>query len=64
MNDIQITEKILTRKPVFDGIIIHVEHWQAELPNGQVKPREVAVNVGASSVVTVAASGNVYRVLQ
>ena len=64
MNDAQITEKILTRKPVFDGIIIHVEHWQAELPNGKVKPREVAVHVGASAVVPVDGEGNVYMVRQ
>ena len=64
MNDNNIMEKIIERKPVFDGIIIHVEHWQAELPNGAVKPREIAVHVGASAVVPVDADGNVYMVRQ
>lgn len=64
MNDNNIMEKIIDRKSVFDGIIIHVEHWQAELPNGAIKPREVAVHVGASAVVPVDAEGNVYMVRQ
>lgn len=64
MNDSNIMEKVIERKPVFDGIIIHVEHWQSELPNGKVAPREIAVHVGASAVVPVDADGNVYMVRQ
>ena len=64
MNDQNILEKVIEKKPVFDGIIIHVEHWQAELPNGKVQPREIAVHVGASAVVPVDADGNVYLVRQ
>lgn len=64
MNDNNIMEKVIERKSVFDGIIIHVEHWQAELPNGAIRPREVAVHVGASAVVPVDDEGNVYLVRQ
>ena len=64
MNDLNIMEKVIDRKSVFDGIIIHVEHWQSELPNGKIAPREIAVHVGASAVVPVDEDGNVYMVRQ
>lgn len=59
-----ITEKLSDRKRVFDGVIIHVDHMTALLPNGKTAPREVAVHMGASAIVPVDAEGNVYLVRQ
>ncbi len=63
-NDENLIERLSERKRVFDGLIIHVDHMTARLPNGKTAPREVAVHMGASAVVPVDADGNVYLVRQ
>ena len=35
MNEHDLTETILTKEQVFQGHLIHVEHWQVALPNGE-----------------------------
>ena len=62
--DAGIVETILERKRVFDGLIIGIDHAVAELPNGKLARREIAVHVGASAVVPVDGDGNVYLVRQ
>ena len=59
-----VTEKLYDRRRVFDGLIIHIDHMTALLPNGKTAPREVAVHVGASAVVPVDSEMNVYLVRQ
>lgn len=63
-NDKALIERLSDRKRVFDGLIIHVDHLKALLPNGKSAPREVAVHMGASAVVPVDTAGNVYLVRQ
>ena len=52
-SDERILETIVERKRVFDGIILHIDHLTAKLPNGKLARREVAMHVGASAVLPV-----------
>lgn len=63
-DDANLIERLSDRRRVFDGLIIHVDHMTALLPNGKTAPREVAVHMGASAVVPVDGEGNVYLVRQ
>ena len=62
--DMDIIETPVSRERIFDGIIIHVDHAMYRLPNGAVKPREIAVHPGASAVVVLDAARNVTLVRQ
>ena len=62
--DQALTEILSDRERVFNGLIIHVDHMTALLPNGRKAPREVVVHMGAAAVVPVDAAGNVYLVRQ
>lgn len=62
--DMDIMEKNIDSKRVFDGIILHIDHLTNELPNGKPAKREVARHVGASAVIPVDAQGNVWLVRQ
>ncbi len=62
--DQNLIESLSGRKRVFDGLIIHVDHMTARLPNGKTAAREVAVHVGASAIVPIDDAGNVYLVRQ
>ena len=64
MFDPTLEEKIISRQRVFDGVIIHVDHAVAILPNGRQARREIAVHVGASAVLPVDDQGNAYFVKQ
>ena len=59
-----ILETIVDRERVFDGIILHIDHLTAKLPNGKLAKREVALHVGASAVLPVDADGYTYLVRQ
>lgn len=63
-NDSKLYEKILSRREVFSGKLIHVEHWDAELASGRVSLREIVKNANAAAVVPVDADGNVTLVRQ
>jgi len=63
-NDASIMEKNISRKRVFEGIILNIDHVMNELPNGRQAAREIAVHVGASAVLPIDAQGNVYLVRQ
>lgn len=63
-NDNSIMEKTIETKPVFDGIILHIEHTVNLLPNGKTAAREIARHVGASAILPVDKEGNVYLVRQ
>ena len=62
--DERILETIVGRERVFDGLILHIDHVTAKLPNGKLAKREVAMHIGASAVVPVDAEGYVYLVRQ
>lgn len=63
-NDESIMERNISRKRVFEGIILNIDHVVNELPNGKSAAREIAVHVGASAVLPIDAEGNVYLVRQ
>ena len=63
-SDERILETIVERKRVFDGIILHIDHLTAKLPNGKLARREVAMHVGASAVLPVDKEGYCYLVRQ
>ena len=63
-DDHSILEKNVSRERVFDGIILHIDHFTNELPNGKLAKREVALHVGASAVLPVDDEGMVYLVRQ
>lgn len=63
-DDASIMEKNISRKRVFDGIILKIDHVMNQLPNGKQAAREIAVHVGASAVLPVDDEGNVYLVRQ
>ena len=62
--DERILETIAVRERVFDGIILHIDHLTAKLPNGKLAKREVAMHVGASAVLPVDDEGYTYLVRQ
>ena len=62
--DERILETIVDRERVFDGIILHIDHLTAKLPNGKLAKREVALHVGASAVLPVDEEGYTYLVRQ
>ena len=62
--DERILETIVGRERVFDGIILHIDHLTAKLPNGKLAKREVAMHVGASAVLPVDEEGYTYLVRQ
>ena len=62
--DERILETIVGRERVFDGIILHIDHLTAKLPNGKLAKREVAMHVGASAVLPVDDDGYTYLVRQ
>lgn len=64
MNDKALEEVFLSSEPVFDGLLIHVEHWQVRLPDGQTALREIARHRGAAAVVPLDDAGNVTLVRQ
>ena len=63
-DNLNMKETLLTKEDIYDGVILHVEKWQAQLPNGAIGVREMIRHVGASAVVPVDEEGNVYMVRQ
>ena len=64
MNDAMMKETVVSKERIYDGKIIDVEKWIAELPNGKQALREIVLHRGASAIVPVDAEGNVYLVRQ
>ena len=64
MNDVQLTEKFLSKEGFIPGKIIRVEHWQVELPNGETALREIVLHPGAAAVVALDDDGQILLVRQ
>ena len=60
----EIEEKVISGKREFTGVVIDVEHWDVQLPDGRTALREVALHKGASAVVPVDKQGRVAMVHQ
>jgi len=59
-----IMERNISRKRVFEGIILNIDHAVNVLPNGKEALREIAAHIGASAVLPIDDQGNVYLVRQ
>ena len=64
MNTQDMIEHKLSSEKVFDGALLHIEHWQVRLPDGRTALREVARHIGAVAVVPVDDEGCVTVVYQ
>ena len=53
MEKANLTEEKLSGEKVFDGKLLHIEHWQVRLPDGSTALREIARHIGAVAVVPV-----------
>lgn len=62
MSEWNLKETLLDKEDVFNGTLLHVERWRAQLPNGAIATREMIRHVGASAIVPVDEEGNVYLV--
>ena len=60
----EIRETPLSRRTVFEGALITVDHMQARLPNGRTALREVVLHKGAAAIVPVDEQGVVTLVRQ
>lgn len=64
MNTQDMIEHKLSGEKVFDGALLHIEHWQVRLPDGRTALREIARHIGAVAVVPVDEDGYVTVVYQ
>ena len=64
MDERQLVETVRDKQTVFEGLLIHVEHWNVTLPNGESAPREIVCHRGASAVVAVDEAGRIILVRQ
>ena len=60
----ELFEKVLAKKEVFRGVLVTVEHWDAEVFGGKKALREVVRHAGAAAIVPVDARGRVTLVEQ
>ena len=60
----RIEEKVTQKQRKFDGVVIDVEHWQVELPDGNESLRDVVLHKGAAAVIPVDDKGRVAMVRQ
>nr|WP_162990841.1 NUDIX hydrolase [Maliibacterium massiliense] len=60
----QLAEKVQSRRQVYAGKVIDIEHWVVALPDGRQALREIIVHPGAAAVVPVDDAGNVTMVYQ
>ena len=60
----RIEEKVTQKQREFDGVVIDVEHWQVQLPDGNESLREVVLHKGAAAVIPVDDKGRVAMVRQ
>lgn len=63
-SDLNIMERTVETKRVFDGIILHIDHLTNALPNGQLAQRECARHIGASAILPLDDAGCVWLVKQ
>ncbi|MCL1795757.1 MAG: NUDIX hydrolase [Clostridia bacterium] len=57
-------EKVLSKKEVFHGVLISVEHWEAEIHGEKRALREIVRHTGAAAVVPIDEQGAVTLVEQ
>ena len=60
----RLMEHLESRRVVFPGVILRLEHWQVRLPDGEPALREVACLNGASAVVALDEEDRIFLVRQ
>lgn len=60
----ELREIPVSREPIYEGRILHVERWQVTCPNGNLATREIVVHKGAAAVVPVFEDGTTLLVRQ
>lgn len=60
----ELTEKMLSRKDVYDGLLVRVHVDEVELPNGRTARREVVDHVDGVAVLALDERNNVLTVTQ
>ena len=60
----ELTERVVGSRPVFDGKIVHLRVDTVELPNGHQSQREIVSHRGAVCIVPITAAGTVLMVRQ
>ena len=61
---LELTEKMLSRKDVYDGLLVRVHVDEVELPNGRTARREVVDHVDGVAVLALDERNNVLTVTQ
>lgn len=64
LSDQSLTEEVLSKEVVYNGVVIRLEHWQVRLPNGETGLREIACHIGAAAVVPIDSDGRIILVRQ
>ena len=59
MSEYQLKETVISKKEVYHGLLIRLEHWHVKLPNGDRALREVACHIGAAAIVALDDQGRV-----
>lgn len=59
-----LAEKVTDKKPVFQGLVVDVEHWDVTLPDGLTATREVLKHPGAAACIPVDDKGRARLVRQ
>jgi 8-oxo-dGTP pyrophosphatase MutT (NUDIX family) len=61
---LELTERVIGSRPIYDGKIVHLRVDTVQLPNGHESQREIVTHRGAVCIVPVRADGVVLMVRQ
>ena len=62
--DASLRETLMTCETVYDGHIVHLQKWQAKLPNGKIADREIIRHIGAAAIAAVDEENRILLVRQ
>lgn len=60
----EFEEKTLTKEVIFDGVLVHLERQEVELPNGATSVREIIRHPGAVAMIPFTEDGKMVLVRQ
>ncbi|MDE1547920.1 NUDIX domain-containing protein [Jeotgalibaca caeni] len=64
MRVMEFEEKTLTTEVIFDGVLVHLEREEVELPNGKTAIREIIRHPGAVAIIPFTKDGEMILVRQ
>ena len=62
--DSALRETLVDGQTIHKGRIVHLQEWDARLPNGKMAKREIVRHVGAAAVAAVDSEGRILLVRQ